>query len=66
MEQDGHSVDSWHVQAVKHALDKQGLSSVFISTQRAVSVHHLLKKTTNILRDAKPKADVLMIMTIGE
>lgn len=56
----------FNLQAVRHALKQQGLLGVFTSTQKANSIRQLLKQATSMLQEAKPNADVLMIMAIGQ
>lgn len=54
------------VQAVLHKLEEQKLKALFTSGQKRNSVQKLLQAVMSTLQREKPKADMLMIMTVGD
>jgi ubiquinone biosynthesis protein COQ9 len=49
-----------------HRLEEQKLQALFTSSQKRGSIQKLLQAVTSRLQRDKPKADMLMIMAVGD
>ena len=54
------------MQAILHRLEEQKLQALFTSSQKRGSIQKLLQAVTSRLQQDKPKADMLMIMAVGD
>jgi len=58
--------ESCLMQAILHRLEEQKLQALFTSSQKRGSIQKLLQAVTSRLQQDKPKADMLMIMAVGD
>ena len=54
------------LQAVQHRIHLQKQHALFTSNQKRGSVHKLLNAVMKKLQQDKPKADMLIIMAVGD